>query len=108
MFSKTVYYAGEDVNDIIDTLPNTTATDDENPLGKVIDALTAYFSPNKNVVYEEYQFCQAKQDPGEKIMAFYTRLKRLSETCDFADPDREIRTQIIQHCISTKSKTESP
>ena len=83
-----LHYAGKDINDIFDTLLNITATDAENLFEKAIDALTAYFSPKKNVAYEEYQFRQAKQDPGEKIMAFYTRLKRLSETCDFADPNR--------------------
>ena len=86
-----LHYAGEDVNDIFDTLPNTAATSDENPL----DVLTSYFTPKKNVTYEEYLFRQAKQDPEEKIMAYYTHLKHLSETCEFADADREIKTQII-------------
>ena len=102
-----LHYAGEDVNDIFDTLPNTAATNDENPFGKAVDALTAYFSLKENVAYEEYQFHQAKQDPGDKIMAFYTRLKRLSETCDFADSDRKSRTQIIQHCVSTKLRRKA-
>ena len=102
-----LHYAGEDVNDIFDTLPNTTATSDENPLEKAIDALTSYFTPKKNVAYEEYLFHQAKQDPEEKIMAYYTRLKHLSQTCEFADADREIKTQIIQHCTSTKLRRKA-
>ena len=102
-----LHYAGEDVNDIFDTLPNTTATGDENPLEKAIDALTSYFTPKKNVAYEEYLFRQTKQDPEEKIMAYYTRLKHLSQTCEFADADREIKTQIIQHCTSTKLRRKA-
>ena len=102
-----LHYAGEDVNDIFETLANTTASGEENPLEKAIDALTAYFTPKKNVAYKEYQFRQAKQEQGEKIMAYYTRLKHLSQTCDFADADREIKTQIIQHCTSTKLRRKA-
>ena len=34
------HYAGEDRNEIFDTLPNTEAAEDENTLTKAIDALT--------------------------------------------------------------------
>ncbi|XP_028413864.1 uncharacterized protein K02A2.6-like [Dendronephthya gigantea] len=102
-----LHYAGEHVNDIFDTLPDTTATDDENPFEKAVEALTAYFTPKKNVVYEEYQFRQAKQEQGEKFMAFYTRLKQLSQTCEFTDPDREIKSQLIQQCISSKLRRKA-
>ena len=68
-----LHYAGEAVNDIFDTLPNTAAGEDEDPLQKAIDALTSYFQPKQNLVYEEYQFPQAKQDSGKALMAFYTR-----------------------------------
>ena len=101
------HYAGEDVNDIFDTLPNTTVTSDENPVEKAIDALLSYFTPKKNVAYEEYLFRQAKQDPEENITAYYTNLEHLSETCEFADADREIKTQIIQHCTSTKLRRKA-
>ena len=33
---------------------------------------------------------------------FYTRLRQLASTCEFTDPDGEIRSQIIQRCASTK------
>lgn len=97
-----LHYAGEAVNDIFDKLPNTAAGEDEDPLQKAIDALTSYFQQKQNLVYEEYQFRQAKQDSGEALMAFYTRLKQLSLTCEFADSDREIKSQIIQRGSSTK------
>ena len=79
----------------------------KNPLEKAIDALTSYFTPKKNVAYEEYLFRQAKQDPEEKIMAYYTCLKHLSQTCEFADADREIKTQIIQHYTSSKLRRKA-
>ena len=55
-----IHYAGEEVNDIFDTLPDTE--EGEGPLEKTIDALTAYFQPKQNVAYEEYQFRLAKQE----------------------------------------------
>ena len=57
-----LHYVGDEVNDIFDTLTITEAGEDESPIDKAIDALSAYFQPKQNVAYEEYQFRQAKQD----------------------------------------------
>ena len=97
-----LHYIGEDTNEIFDTLPNTEAAEDENTLIKAIDALTTYFEDKKNIVFEEYQFRQARQEEDETIQAYHTRLKKLAQTCEFADVDREIKAQVIQHCTSTK------
>lgn len=102
-----LHYAGEEVNDIFDTLPDTEADEGENPLDKAIDALTAYFQPKQNVAYEEYQFRLAKQVKDEALMTFYTRLKRLALTCEFTDADREIKSQIIQQCSSSKLRRKA-
>ena len=45
-----LHYAGEGLNEIFDTLPDTTAGEDE-----------TYFTPKKNREYEIYLFRQAKQ-----------------------------------------------
>ena len=97
-----LHYAGEDTNEIFDTLPNTEAAGDENTLTKAIDALTVHFEDKKNIVFEEYQFRQARQEDDKTIQAYHTRLKKLAQTCEFADVDREIKAQVIQHCTSTK------
>ena len=83
-------------------MPDTEAAEDENTLTKAIDALTTYFEDKKNIVFEEYQFRQTKQEDDETIQAYHTRLKKLAQTCEFADVDREIKAQVIQHCTSTK------
>ena len=57
-----LHYVGEDTNEIFDTLPNTEAAEDENTLTKAIDALTLHFEDKKNIVFEEYQFRQARQE----------------------------------------------
>ena len=92
-----LHYAGEKVYDIFDTLADTG--DD---FQKAVDKLTAHFAPKKNVDFETYRFRQASQSSGENIDQFVTRLRQLAIHCDFSDLDREIKTQIIQSCSSTR------
>ena len=75
---------------------------------KACKALSTYFSPKKNVEYERYNFRQTKQETGESFDSFYAKLRRLSTHCDFTDHDREIKSQIIQTCLSSKLRTEGP
>ena len=52
---------------------------------------------------------QSRKNP-ENIDTFHTRLRKLlSGNCDFRDKDKEIKSQIIQGCCSTRLPTkESP
>ena len=88
-----LHYPGESVNGIFETLPNTEAGEDEVPFEKAATALTNYFTPKKNREYEVYVLRKAKQENGENISAFHTRLRQLAMNCEFADNDREIKTQ---------------
>lgn len=76
-------------------------------LKKAVTALTNYFEPKKNVAFEEYQFREAKQNPAEQIMTHNTRLVQLAKTCKFTDTDREIKSQIIQHCTFSKVRRKA-
>ena len=102
-----LHYAGEAVNEIFETLPNTNAEEDENPFEKAVTALTNYFTPKKNREYEVYVFRKAKQESDENISGFHTRLRRLAMTCEFADTDREIKAQIVQNCLSHKLRMKA-
>ena len=102
-----LHYAGEATNEIFDTLPNTTAGEGEDPFDKAVEALTNYFTPKQNREYEIYVFRQAKQENNESISAFHTRLRQLAITCEFADVDREIKTQIVQSCSFHKLRTKA-
>ena len=42
------------------------------------------------------------QEPEESMDAFCTQLRKLAATCDFTDTDREIKSQIISGCTSTR------
>ena len=92
-----LHYAGEEVNDIFETLQETG---EDYPTA--VEKLTNYFSPKKNNEFEIYKFRQEKQQNGQSIDDFHTKLRQLSATCEFSDVDKEIKSQIIQGCLSTR------
>ena len=92
-----LHYAGEEVNDVFDTLSDTGDDYDT-----AVQKLTEYFSPRKCTEYEVFKFHQAKQEHNETIDTFQTRLRKLSQNCDFADKDKEIKSQIVQGCLSSR------
>ena len=94
-----LHYAGPDVDDIFETLPDTGEDKDYK---KAVECLNTYFVPKVNMVYEEYQFRQAKQRSNENLASYHTRLRQLAKHCGFADVDKEIRTQIVFSCTSHK------
>jgi hypothetical protein len=96
-----LHYAGPDVDDIFETLPNTSEDIDYK---KAVECLNTYFVPKVNMVYEEYQFRQAKQRSSENLASYHTRLRQLAKHCGFADVDKEIRTQIVFSCTSHKHR----
>ncbi|XP_068729065.1 uncharacterized protein [Montipora capricornis] len=91
------YYAGEEVCEIFETLAETGED-----FATAKEKLTEYFNPKKNVEYEIYTFRQAKQHPGESMNAYHSRLRQLATTCEFADVDKEIKSQIILSCSSQR------
>ena len=92
-----LYYAGEEVCEIFETLAETGED-----FATAKEKLTEYFDPKKNVEYEIYKFRQAKQNPGESMSAYHSRLRQLATTCEFADIDKEIKSQIILSCSSQR------
>ncbi|CAH3108006.1 unnamed protein product [Pocillopora meandrina] len=66
-----LHYAGTDVDEIFDTLPNTGEDGD----------------------YDTGE--------GESLDSFHTRLCQLAKTCEFSDVDKEIKEHIILTCSSS-------
>ena len=81
-----LYYAGEEVSEISDTLPDT-GDDFETAKTK----LNAY----------------AKQNPGETMNSYHSRLRQLATTCEFTDVDKEVKSQIIQSCTSQRLRRKA-
>ena len=89
-----LYQAGSRVREIFRQLTDTGEdTDYQRAVGKLND----YFEPQENRLYEVYQFRQTKQRPGETLDQFHTRLRILSQTCEFAADslDFELMIQIV-------------
>jgi hypothetical protein len=58
-------------------------------------SLTERFDPAVNKDMEICEFRQITQSSGETLNEFYRRLKEKASTCEFANEEAEIRTQII-------------
>lgn len=76
---------------------NLTLTDAQRADASVIlNSLEQYFTPAKNVIYERYIFGCCKQEEGEAIDCFVTRLREKAATCDYgALRDELIRDKIV-------------
>ena len=92
-----LFHVGQVTHEIFETLPDTG--DD---YATAMTKLQEYFVPKKNVDYEIFQFWQAKQEEGEMIDQFVTRLRKLAAYCEFSDLDRELKSAIIQNCTSKR------
>ena len=93
-----LYLSGLDVPELSDTLPETGEDKD---FDVAVKKLTDYFAPKQNTDFEIYKFRQAIQSPEENLEAYYTRLRKLAATCNFENPNEEIKRQIIQGCTSS-------
>ena len=96
-------FAGDELNDIVDTFTEDQLEPDdtETPFSKLVASLSDHFNPQTNVEYQKFIFrqCQQKTD---NIDEYYSELKQLSATCDFADGNAEIKSQLIMGCKSNK------
>lgn len=61
----------------------------------------------KNTEYEIYKFRQAKQTSDETIDSFHTRLRQLAVNCEFTEKSKEVQSQIIQGCHSTRLRRKA-
>jgi hypothetical protein len=98
----TCCWVGEDVNEIFDTLEGTGED-----FATARQKLKNYFATKKNTEYEVYKFRQAKQSANETIDSFHTRLRQLAHNCEFTENDREVKSQIIQGCQSTRLRRKA-
>jgi hypothetical protein len=97
---------GNELYSIHQTLPKEVPTPNDDLVlsdyDKAILRLDAYFNPKRNIVVERFTFRETRQNEGETIAQFVTRLKILATYCEFDKQDDEIVLQVIQKCASTK------
>ena len=76
-----LHYGGPEVDEIFDTLQDVGEDKDYKRLKlKVVEKLTARFSPQVNATYEVYNFRQVKQKDGETLDSFHPCLRSLEKT----------------------------
>ncbi|XP_057312279.1 uncharacterized protein K02A2.6-like [Hydractinia symbiolongicarpus] len=92
-----LHCAGDDVQEVFDTLPNVGTT-----YADAAAVLKIFFEPKQNKHFERHVFRCCKQNEGENIDAYVTRLRILAKTCVFHNTDEELVDQIIEKCNSNK------
>ena len=96
-------YAGDELNDIVDSLPpsDTTLVEGEDVYNKLVKAIATHFNPKTNVEIQKYIF-RHKVQQSDNINEFYQELHQLAKTCNFMDMESEIKSQLISGCKSAK------
>jgi hypothetical protein len=94
-----LHVAGEEVQDIIETLDNTGTKYDQ-----AVAALSDYFKPRKHISFEIHVFRHAKQKDDETRANFIVRLSKLSVSCEYTVDQKQdmIRDQVVDGCKSTE------
>ena len=87
-----LYLAGSRVREIFQHLPDVGNADDYDTAKT---KLTTHFEPQKNRRYEVCWFRETKQEQGETLDQYHTRLRALSTACEFHDLEFEIEQQIV-------------
>ena len=62
----------------------------------VINKFDEYFKPKKNVTIQRFKFLTARQDDDESFDNFVTRVRRLSEECEFGN---QVQNPLIKDII---------
>ena len=70
---------GKEGNQIAENLDVTDLSEPDS----LIDALTNYFEPQKNIIFERYLFNTAIQEENESIDQYLNGLRKLATTCDY-------------------------
>ncbi|XP_073962711.1 uncharacterized protein [Choristoneura fumiferana] len=85
--------AGEEAVDVY----NSHMKEDEVlTLENLISNFDAYVEPRKNIITNSFKFFNLKQEEGEQVDKFITRLKVQAKQCDFGDQeDRLVRDMIV-------------
>ena len=99
-----LYQVGDDVYKIFQTLSDTG---EENYYDAAVDALTNYFEPAKNTLYQTYLFRQASQREDKTIDEFHTRLRQLTIHCDFHGGDFEKKLHIVCNGKSSRLRKKA-
>ena len=102
-----LHSAGQNVQNIFDTLTINSPTGSQTKYSVTLDALNEHFIPKRNLEYELFMFRSGKQENDETLDQFHTRLLHLSKYCEFVDLNRELKSQVIFGCGSCRVRRKA-
>ena len=87
---------GEDATKVFETFQWNEEENEEDP-ASVIAKFDAYCEPRTQVIYERYRFNNRKQERGEYIVTYLTKLKTIAKNCkhDEITADEILRDRIV-------------
>ena len=97
--AQLLFLAGEAVEDLYNTIKPHDADDN---YAATKQRLTEHFDPQVNVEYDIFVFRGTKQEKGETTDQYCSRLRTLSRNCNFHNVEAELKSQIIQHGLSSQ------
>ena len=103
-----LHSAGENVQNIFDTLTINSPTGSQTKYSVTLDSLNEHFIPKINLEYELFMFRSGKQENDETTLdQLHTRLLQLGKYCEFVDLNRELKSQVIFGCVSRRVKRKA-
>ena len=81
-----LHNGGKDVQKLFSCLPAETKGGPED-YATAVTALGEIFNTGQSTELQEFEFRSLKQEPGESIDAYISRLRRKAKHCNFADVD---------------------
>ena len=96
-----LHHAGVEVMRIYEAVEKNPRTEGDasekiDTFAEMKQKLANHFNPRKNRFYEKHTFRQARQEDGESIASFATRLRNLAKYCGFANVEDKIISQIVE------------
>ncbi|PFX17108.1 Vacuolar protein sorting-associated protein 26B-B [Stylophora pistillata] len=96
-----LHCAGSEGQELFDPGPPADVGEDNaDEYQKALRTLNAHFSARLNEPYERHVFRNLKQEGGETVDQFITRLRHQAENCTWDNKDEPIRDQVIDKCRS--------
>ena len=104
-FGGLLYCPGTEVQELFKTSqdpgpPADAGRDNADEYQKALRTLDVHFSAQLNEPYERHVFRNLKQEEGETVDQFMTRLRRQVENCNWDNADEPLRDQVIDKCGS--------
>ena len=100
-----LHCAGTEVQELFETLQDPGSSEDAgednaDEYQRALRTRDAHFSAQLDEPFERHVFRNLKQEEGETVNQFITRLRRQADNCNWDNADELIRHQVIDKCRS--------